>query len=158
MARPCAGITFWDRVYAHTQAKGECILFIGHRNEDGYGRIFRNKKLVFVHREVWARDNGSIPPGRVIMHTCDQPNCIQPKHLVMGTQVMNIKDMDEKGRRRALIGSQHRNAVLLEKDIPVIRNFLNLGKTCASIARMYNVSEGLIRHIKKGRIWRHVKI
>ena len=156
MARPKDGVTFWDRVYSFIEKDGDCTLFVGHRNENGYGRIFRNKKLVFVHREVWARDNGVISPGRVIMHKCDRPNCIEPNHLVIGTQVMNIRDMDNKGRRKVLIGSKQGCSVLIEKDIPVIRTFLRAGETCAWIARQYHVSEGLIRHIKKGRIWRHV--
>lgn len=156
MARPRAGVTFWDRVYANTEREGECLLFVGHRNHDGYGRICRDGKLVFVHREVWKEKNGEIPGDKVVMHRCDRRNCIEDSHLLLGTQVENIADMDRKGRRRSLIGSEHSHATLSEGDIPTIRSRISDGDTCAEISRDYKVSEGLIRHIKKGRIWRHV--
>ena len=156
MARPKKGITFWDRVYSHVERRNECLFFTGCKDECGYGRIFRNGRLVRLHREVWKRDNGDIPVGPVIMHTCDQPACIEPKHLVLGTQPLNILDMDSKGRRRTLIGSQRSTAILHESDVPVIRRMLSRGDTCKSIGLLYGVTEGMIRHIKKGRAWRHV--
>ena len=156
MARPKKGITFWDRVYSQTERNGACLIFTGCRDECGYGRINRDGKLVRLHREVWKQAHGTIPPGRVIMHTCDQPPCIEISHLVMATQYLNIKDMDAKGRRRTLIGSEHGNSVLIESDIPKIRARLLRGEPCVNIARDYGVSEGMIRHIKKGRSWTHV--
>ena len=157
MARPKKGITFWDRVYSFAVRDGECLMFHGCLNEDGYGRINGEfGKLVFVHRAVWERDNGLIPSGHVVMHSCDRPACIEPSHLRLGTQRENIADMDRKGRRVSLVGSMHRRAILTESDIPRIRAMLERGDTCISIAGIYGVTEGMIRHIKKGRAWTHV--
>ena len=156
MARPRKGVTFWDRVYSLVAREGECLLFTGHKDECGYGRIFRDRKLVRLHREVWARDNGSVPEGMVVMHTCDKPACIEPTHLRVGKQADNIADMDAKGRRRTLTGSQQSQAKLTEQVIPAIRERLSSGDTCKSIADCYGVTEGAIRHIKKGRQWTHV--
>ena len=157
MARPKKGITFWDRVYSQVQRQGECFMFTGHKDECGYGRINKDGKLVRLHRAVWERDHGSIPAHHVVMHVCDRPACIEPSHLRLGTQSANIADMDNKGRRRSLIGSQQRSAKLHESDIPRIRAMLERGDTCQSISNIFGVSEGMIRHIKKGRAWKHVE-
>ena len=156
MARPKKGITFWDRVYTLVERDGECLIFTGCKDECGYGRINRDGKLVRLHRAVWERDHGRIQNDGVVMHTCDRPACIEPRHLRLGTQVENIADMDRKGRRVSLVGSMHRCAKLTESDIPRIRAMLERGDTCASIGRIYKVTEAMIRHIKKGRAWTHV--
>lgn len=145
MARPIKGTTFWDRVYSHTEKVGDCLMFTGCRNHDGYGRISRGKRLVFVHREVWAEKNGPIPPGKVI-----------PEHLILGTQVENIKDMDRKGRRTALAGSQSPKAKLTETDVSDIRVLLSYGVSSYEIARLYGVIGENILHVKHGRSWVHV--
>ena len=54
--------------------------------------------MIAVHREVWAQANGPIPPGGVIMHTCDNPGCINVEHLRLGTPKLNSVDMSSKGR------------------------------------------------------------
>lgn len=156
MARPKKGVTFWHRVYAHVEQDGECLIFTGSRDDCGYGRINRDGKLVRLHRAVWERENGPIPAGFVVMHTCDRPACIEPKHLRAGTQVENIADMDGKRRRRSLIGSEHSRAKLTETAIPIIRGMLTRGDTCVAIGKIFGVTDMMIRHIKKGRAWTHV--
>ncbi len=151
-------LPFWERVAAQTERVGECLLFTGAKDDCGYGRIqCGNKKLVRLHRAVWERDHGAIPDDKEVCHSCDVRNCIESKHLFLGTHVENIKDMDAKGRRRVLRGSEQGCSILIESDIPVIRKRLMAGETCAGISRSYGVSEGLIRHIKKKRIWKHVE-
>ena len=156
MARPKKGTTFWDRVYNHVRKDRDCTLFIGSRDSCGYGRINREGKLVRLHRAVWERDHGAIPRGHVVMHTCDRPACIEPAHLRIGTQRQNIADMDKKGRRRALVGSEQSRAKLTESDIPRIRAMLAEGYTCVAIGKIFGVTDMMIRHIKKGRAWTHV--
>lgn len=156
MARPKKGIMFWHRVYSETAKVGDCLIFFGHTDECGYGRLRRNGKLVRLHREVWERDNERIPKGAVIMHICDRPACIEPSHLCIGTQRDNIADMDSKGRRVTIRGSDRSTAKLKDVDIPHIRRRIAMGDSCAAIGRDFKVSEGLIRHIKKARNWSHV--
>lgn len=156
MARPKKGITFWDRVYNHVSKDGDCTLFIGSRDDCGYGRINRDGKLVRLHRAVWERDRGAIPRGGVVMHTCDRPACIEPSHLRLGTQRENIADMDSKHRRRTLVGSEKSESKLHERDIPRIRAMLEAGYTCVAIGKIFGVTDMMIRHIKKGRAWTHV--
>lgn len=156
MARPFKGTTFWDRVETHLVHDGDCLLFVGSRDECGYGRINKDGKLIRLHRAVWERDHGPIPESHVVMHKCDRPNCLNPEHLILGTQRDNIADMDNKGRRKSAIGSKNYSAKLKEADIPIIRDMLERGDTCKFIGQIFGVTEMMIRHIKKGRAWRHV--
>ena len=150
-------LPFWSRVEAQTiQNENGCHIFTGTKDECGYGRIWQGKKLVRLHRATYEKLHGEIPKGLVILHKCDVPACINPDHLALGTQGDNVKDMMEKKRNKCNIGSEHPRAVLTESDIPKIKQRLDNNDTCVSIAKDYGVSEGMIRHIKKNRAWRHV--
>jgi len=158
MARPYKNITFWDRVNMHVVIdENGCHLFNGHLDECGYGRISRDGKLVRVHREVWKLHHSDQEITGVIMHSCDTPNCVNPDHLSHGTQADNIADMVAKGRRVTVKGSAQKDAKLTEADIPVIRNMLATGVTGYRISKIYKVSEQVIRNIKQGKNWTHVK-
>jgi transposase len=159
MARPINGTTFWDRVNAQLRhLENGCIVFTGNKDDSGYGRITKNGKLVRIHREVWLRENPDQTITGVIMHSCDNPSCINPAHLSHGTQAENIADMVAKGRRVVVKGSNQPDAKLTESDIPVIRQLLIDGKSCSKIALQYKVSPEAIRAIKKGRSWVHVPL
>ena len=147
-----------DRILRHVVInENGCHLFMGHRNEDGYGRVGSGKSLIYVHREVFKEHNPNIELTGVVMHTCDTPNCVNPEHLRHGTQADNIADMVSKGRKVILKGSAQGGAKLTEKDIPAIRNRIKDGVTYAKISRDYGVSETAIRLIDIGKNWTHVK-
>ena len=150
-------LSFWERVEAQTVVnENGCHEFTGYKNECGYGRIHKDKKLVFVHREVYEKVHGYIPKGMVIMHSCDNPACINPNHLSANYQSENIKDMIEKGRSVNKFGSKHGMSKINETDVINIKKRLSEGDTCVAISKDYSVSEGTIRNIKKGRNWTHV--
>jgi len=156
MARPKKGTTFWDRVWIHVEQQGDCLIFNGHRDGCGYGRISKDGKLVRIHREVWKHHNPGVEITGVIMHSCDNPACINIEHLSHGTQIENIQDMRLKGRGRYLAGSQQPQAKLTENDVLVIKQKLMIGVTVARLARDFNVSESAIHNIKHRRRWTHV--
>ena len=159
MGRPFKNVTFWDRVNSQIKENHAwgCLEFTGCKDECGYGRINRDGKLVRLHRAVWERDHGHIPAGMVVMHSCDNPCCLEPEHLFLGTQAENVADMDRKGRRRTPIGSQQPQAKLTEASVRVVKQRLKDGATCAALAREYGVSDAAIRNVKKGRRWTHVQ-
>lgn len=158
MARPKKGTTFWDRVYEHViYAENGCHLFTGAKDSCGYGRITKDRKLVRIHREMWKLHNPNQEITGVIMHSCDTPNCVNPEHLSHGTQSENVADMREKGRERYLYGNQQSQAKLDDEKVKIIKQKLEIGVTCARLARDFNVSEAAIRNIKMGRRWTHVK-
>jgi len=85
---------FWPKVNK-TQ---ECWLWIGYRDARGYGRIMRQGKVCGTHRVSWEIHNGQIPEGMGVLHSCDNPPCVNPQHLFIGTQKDNMRDCTRKGR------------------------------------------------------------
>lgn len=93
---------FWEKVaYARNW---KCWLWIGSKNNMGYGRINIKGKIKLAHRVAYELNIGEIPKGKFLLHTCDTPLCVNPKHLLIGTQKDNLQDMSKKGRW----GNQHR--------------------------------------------------
>lgn len=85
----------------YTEQSG-CFIWNGAKNGGrygGYGVARVNGKLIRVHRFVCELFKGKIKPGNVVMHGCDNPACINPKHLKQGTQLRNVRDCIKKGRR-----------------------------------------------------------
>ncbi len=75
-----------------------CVLWTGKVNRYGYGLIFHNKKCITAHRVSFILNNGSDVAGKLICHSCDNPTCVNPEHLFLGTHKDNTQDMIRKGR------------------------------------------------------------
>lgn len=85
---------FWDRV----DKSGECWLWFGKIEWDGYGRVKYKGKSYRAHRVAWELVNGEIEDGLLVLHRCDNPLCCNPSHLFLGTQQDNMTDKKQKGR------------------------------------------------------------
>lgn len=90
----------------------------------GYGK-FSIARSTSVSAHCWSYEyhHGDIPEGMVVMHTCDNPKCVNPDHLVLGTRKDNQRDMKEKGR--ASSGERHHNSVLTEREVLAIKEMMN---------------------------------
>lgn len=139
-----------------------CIVFVGSRDRRGYGR-FRvgsakdgSRKLVKAHRLAFYLAHGWLPI--VVRHSCDNPACCNVSHLLAGTQLDNMVDMDERGRRNAqgATGIKNRHAVLREEDVRAIRGLLP-SFTNVEIATRFGVNHGTISLIRRGKTWTHVE-
>jgi hypothetical protein len=86
---------FWAKVVVHP---GGCWEWRGRRMPKGYGKLNRGTKTVYAHRLAFELRNGPIPDGLYVLHKCDNPPCINPDHLFLGTQADNVRDRDTKGR------------------------------------------------------------
>lgn len=114
----------------HTRDEGECKIWLGCLNTDGYARIaYRGNSNIKVHRLSYQMAHGGLDiSGHLVMHTCDNPRCINPDHLVLGTYTSNNRDRAEKGRSyRKLTPIQIRRIyelldsnILLQKEIAMI--------------------------------------
>jgi len=108
-----------------------------------------------AHRVAWVLVNGRIPRGRKVLHLCDRPKCVEPKHLFLGTQADNVRDMIRKGRMNPSIGEKNGSAVLSEIEVREI--FYSVDRQ-ADIALRYGISIPLVQKIKYGKIWKHLKL
>ena len=121
---------------------------------DRYGQYTLRGAKFLAHRLVYEIAHGKIPEGLVVRHTCDNPSCVNPMHLVAGTHQDNMDDRN--GRKRHAHGQGHGGAKLTDEDVRDIKRRLAAKQTGRSIAKLYGVHETLVSLIKRGRYWSHI--
>lgn len=150
---------FWR--HAKKGAEDDCWLWGGSLSEKGYGRIkhYQSRKWVKAHRYSYELHHGEIPAGMLVLHSCDNRACVNPKHLRLGTSMDNSMDMRVRGRVNITAnrrGGAHPHAKLTETDIPLIRDRVKAGEAMALVAFDYEVGVSTIHSIIRGRSWKHV--
>ena len=145
---------FWEKV----DKTDSCWNWTGHCDKIGYGYFtVDNKESMRAHRMSWFLAHGSIKEGLEICHSCDNPKCVNPSHLFIGTHKENMADMVRKGRRNHVVGAKHPLSVLNESDVKQIRTLHSLGiYTLSEIGDRFEISKSHVGHIVKRRIWKHV--
>lgn len=137
-----------------------CWMWNGGKFGSGYGCFydFKIRKQVQAHRWVFENiKNMEIPAGMEVCHSCDNPLCVNPDHLWVGTHRENMDDMFSKNRRREPSGEEKPNAKLTWKQVDEIRLIYSRGKIGAHrLAKMYGVSKPVIQGVIKGSLWRRI--
>ena len=141
-----------DRFWAKVDKSGNCWNWAAGKRR-GYGRFVIKNKSKGAHRVSWEMANGKIPDGSLVCHSCDNPSCVNPDHLFLGTHATNNKDRDEKGRAVYVRGDKHGNSKLNEIDIFLIRE---LEKPHNCIADFFDISASAVSAIKTRRNWAHI--
>jgi len=150
---------FWSKVNKrgpipkHMPHLGCCWIWTAGKFKAGYGAFYGG----YSHRFSWQIHNGKIPDGIQILHKCDNPSCVRPFHLFDGTRFDNMKDKENKGRGNHAIGHKNGRAKLTVQQIPEIRNLIELGMNNCRIGKMFKVDHSVIRQIRTGKAWLHVK-
>ncbi len=124
---------------------------------NGYGFIQINYKRLYAHRLSYMIHKGDIPKGLLVCHSCDNPICVNPGHLWLGTKSDNSKDMWSKQRNVVVCGEHHPHAKLTEDDVVKIRQLSMQGLLNREIAAIFNVHLTRIDAIKRHKSWKHVK-
>lgn len=133
---------FWSKV----EKSDGCWEWQGQRNRKGYGELSISSKWVKAHRYSWSLVNGQIADGLFVCHRCDNPCCVRPSHLFLGTTTENQVDAAIKGRR----GKRLTKAAVL-----AIR--ARSSESPFALAGVFGVSHSTIHDVIQRRTWRHVE-
>lgn len=148
-----------ERYWGKVDTSGECWMWRGFRNPKGYGTFWWKERKRMASHAAWDIAHGSLPPiGLRVLHHCDNPPCVRPSHLFLGTPLDNMRDMIAKGRERHPIRYGLRTwHKLTEDDVRSIRAaYASGGMTQEALASQYRVSRRLIGGIVSGKRWRSV--
>lgn len=123
-----------------------CVNASGYRNSSGYPRVRVGRRLVLAHRVAWSEYHGDIPEGMCVLHTCDNPACVNVSHLYLGTRRDNARDMLARGR-------QGFRVVLDADKARAIREGFSAGRRVSELALEFGVNTGTVTCVVKGRTW-----
>jgi hypothetical protein len=149
---------FWNYV---DKSNGDefCWPWLRAINKSGYGSVWINKKSKTASRVAYELSFGKIPEGEgyhgnVVMHTCDNRFCCNPKHLILGTQKENNKDRDNKNRiKNRKKGEENHHSRFTKNEVLQIKKYLKMGKSLKSVSEIFGCSKSAIAHIRHGRVW-----
>jgi len=137
--------------------KTGCWVWRGSTNTGGYGALVTRGKFMAAHRASYFTFVSPIPPGLSVLHRCDNPPCINPDHLFLGTQKDNMADMVSKGRRAPTAGVFNGRAKLTKEQVCRIRDLIaDQGMLLREIAKMFEVHVETISRIKHRIYWKDV--
>ena len=141
---PSVVARFWPKV----RLTNTCWIWTAAISEGGYGVIQVAGKLVKAHRLSWHLHFGPFRDGLWVLHHCDNPRCVNPSHLFLGTPKDNMQDMMSKGR------GKNPNAKLTEAQVHEIREIRKTdGRNQSVLAKQYGISQSAISRIIIGKTW-----
>lgn len=143
-----------ERFWAKVDTGGDCWLWTGATYYNGYGVFNIESRNHTAHRAAWILFRGPVPDGILVLHHCDNPPCVRPDHLFLGTPKENTQDMVSKGRSTA--GERHRLAKLSVENVLEIRSLHRDGMVQRRIAERFEVSYATINLIVKRKNWQSV--
>ena len=147
----------WRRVDKNGSKIGymdsRCWEWQGYRLKEGYGHIKEGKTMTLTHRLSWRVNFGEIPEAMLVLHRCDNPSCVNPDHLFLGTHQDNMDDRGAKGRQANQGGEKNGRSKLDSISVIEIRNSLLSRK---ELAKLYLVSKSLIDKIINRNVWTHI--
>lgn len=142
-------------LYANTAGGvGACWPWTAATNEQGYGLLRVDGRLVRAHRYALALAGVDVPPDASVCHHCDSPSCVNPRHLYVGTQATNMQDA--RNRERTNRGARNGAAKLTDDDVRAIRSGRAEGATLAMLARRFGVGKSTVSRVVRRDGWAHV--
>lgn len=145
------------RFWAKVQITPGCWEWTAARNRAGYGRLRLGRvgqvSHIYAHRFSYELHNGPIPDDMLVRHSCDNPPCVNPAHLLTGTPADNMRDKAERGRCNPPLGERNPLAKLTADKVREIRAS---GLSDTKLAAAYGVSQSNISMIRSGRTWKWV--
>ncbi len=145
---------FWNK--ADRRSNSECWVWTAARNVAGYGQCGVAGMRMSAHRVAWILAGNSLSPEDCILHSCDNPPCVNPAHMRIGTHLENAKDRESRGRgiRRPRRGASATAARLTWEQVTEIRARYAAGERGAHLARAFGVGGSTLRHIVNWDTWK----
>lgn len=130
-----------------------CWIWLGHLSgcKMQYGKISVNRRSIGAHRASYAAHNGEIPDGHCVRHICDNPACVNPDHLVLGTNQDNVDDRNRRGRQCQ--GTRHPQSRLTTEQVHYIRGSK---RSNYDLGREFGVMDTTIRSVKLRLTYRDI--
>jgi hypothetical protein len=144
-------ISIEERFFIKVEKGQSCWNWIAAQTRRGYGKFSVDGLMLRAHRFSYERFCGDIPDGMLVCHTCDNPSCVRPEHLFLGTNADNVADKCSKGRQCR--GVTHGRAKLTEADVRVIR--LD-PRSIRIVAADFGVDCSLISRVRNFKAWSHI--
>ncbi len=136
--------------------KNKCWEWTGNISRKGYGHFMMKRKTFYAHRVSYLLFNGGglLPKNIKVLHQCDNPKCINPDHLFLGTDADNSKDRNSKERQAR--GESHAKSKISEKDVKKIRELNLSGMSIRAISKKFPIDESNISRIINKKTWKHL--
>lgn len=147
---------FWEKV-AKTEDGDQCWIWLATGDREGYGHFKIRGYQYRAARVAYFLATGEQPSGKMVLHSCDNPRCVNPGHLRLGTASDNSLEMKNRNRSCRLLGEANNAAKLTESDVLWIRQrHIHSRVSYRSTAEIFGVSEALIGCIVRRENWRHL--
>ena len=141
-----------DRQYARFMAKvdrtGDCWLWTGGKNRDGYG-VMKMDNMKLTHRLSFLYHHGEIPVDCVVRHKCRNRHCVNPDHLEVGTQSDNMKDRIRDETMPVKLTADQVTQIRILAEIGIDRRY-------ETLAELFGVSSSTIKDVVRRRYWKHI--
>lgn len=143
-----------ERFDEKVDRSGSCWIWKASKNQYGYGTFYwrPDKPGYLAHRFSYEREYGRVYPDLDVCHRCDNPACVRPTHLFVGTAKDNLQDSKAKGRNNR--GSRNGRAKLTEVEVSRIRALAHLPRK--KLAKMFDIGECNLSDILNRKIWTHI--
>lgn len=153
MARHYSPTEQLDLFWAKVTKTETCWLSSYVKDRAGYPVLSRNHVRLQASRYIWVETYGPIPKGLCVLHHCDNPGCIRPSHLFLGTKRQNTDDMLSKGRSRHLLGEDAGRAKITTDQARYIRDSTEMNTV---LGKRFGLHPESVRLIKAGINWKHL--
>lgn len=169
---------FWEKVDKNGPVmpvmRTKCWVWTAScEKRNGYGQLgIGGGRWERAHRVSWSLHVGTIHEDKCVLHHCDNPKCVRPDHLYLGTKKNNAQDRERRGRSNHAVGSRHGRythpgqtsgslngrAKLNEEMVrELLRRHFQLGEKKAALAREFKLSKTSVGHIVSGKLWPKVE-
>lgn len=148
-----ASARFWSKV----KKTDDCWEWGAARNRKGYGDFYLKGSMRKAHRVSWVMEHGEIEGGLMVCHHCDNPSCVRPDHLFLGTARDNEEDSRQKGRTVKLRGELHGNSKMTPLSVRIARRlYFNHGFSFQKVSDIWGLNVTTMWDIVMSNTWKHI--